>query len=478
MFFAAFVALTILLLWVFQVVFLDDFYKSIKQNEIKNYASKIKQNINSDNLSDIVTQIATDGDLSAIIVKENGEVRVAVEGSAGSLIFRMPTNQFNNYYRLAKENGGIYMEYFEGFNTGRRTGNDFFADRLRNNERPATTMIYVVTQTVSDGSEEVILLNTNITPVDSTVQTIRLQLVFITVILLLIALFMALLISKIISKPIMDINKSSKELAKGNYDASFSNKGYKEISELAETLNYAAEELSKVDRLKTELIANISHDLRTPLTLITGYSEAMKELPGQNTPENLQIIVDESKRLSSLVTDMMSISKLQSGAESLNLSEFSITKCVEELCTRFSKLTEKYGYKVEFSYDSFISVFADETKITQVVYNLVNNAITHTGEDKTVNVRQSVLPSGYVRIEIIDSGEGIAKENLPEIWERYYKIDKEHKRTVTGTGLGLSIVKTIFDLHKIHYGVTSEQGRGSNFWFDLKISEQMQYDSL
>ena len=119
-------------------------------------------------------------------------------------------------------------------------------------------------------------------------------------------------------------------------------------------------------------------------------------------------------------------------------------------------------------YDGKVQVKADEYKIYQVIYNLINNAINYTGKDKTVWVRQKIS-GDKVRIEVTDSGDGIAKEALPYVWDRYYKVDKTHKRAVMGTGLGLSIVKNILELHHAGYGVVSEPGCGSTFWFELKI---------
>ena len=113
--------------------------------------------------------------------------------------------------------------------------------------------------------------------------------------------------------------------------------------------------------------------------------------------------------------------------------------------------------------------FADKVKITQAFYNLLINAINYTGKDKSIKVRQTIS-DGSVRIEVTDTGEGIPEENLPYIWDRYYKVDKTHKRAVTGTGLGLSIVKKVIELHGGEYGVQSQVGMGSTFWFSLKMN--------
>ena len=120
-----------------------------------------------------------------------------------------------------------------------------------------------------------------------------------------------------------------------------------------------------------------------------------------------------------------------------------------------------------FEHDTEVYVLADEVKITQAFYNLLTNAINYCGEDKNIFVRQSI-EDGFVRVEVRDCGEGIAEEDLPLIWDRYYKVDKTHKRAVTGTGLGLSIVKKIIELHGGGYGVFSKPGKGSVFWFSLK----------
>lgn len=194
----------------------------------------------------------------------------------------------------------------------------------------------------------------------------------------------------------------------------------------------------------------------------------MRDIPGENTPENLQVIIDETSRLTSLVSDILDLSKIQSGTQTLNLQNFNLTQSIRNILKRYSKLTEQDGYTINFisTADSYVN--ADEIKVSQVIYNLINNAINYTGDDKTVTVKQ-ILKQGIVRIEISDSGPGIPPEMIPYIWDRYYKVDKTHKRSVVGTGIGLSIVKSIMDLHKTDYGVISDSGKGSTFWFELHM---------
>lgn len=151
------------------------------------------------------------------------------------------------------------------------------------------------------------------------------------------------------------------------------NRAQERWRELAATLNYAAAELSKVEDLRRELIANVSHDLRTPLTMISGYAEVMRDIPGENTPENVQIVIDEANRLTGIVNDLLDLSKLQAGALTLTVSEFNLTEDIRNTLHRYDKLAD---FSFPFTYDRTVYVCADQLKISQVLYNLVNNAST------------------------------------------------------------------------------------------------------
>ena len=242
----------------------------------------------------------------------------------------------------------------------------------------------------------------------------------------------------------------------------------REVSELADTLNFAAGELSKTEGLRREFVANVSHDLRTPLTMIKGYAEVMRDLPGENTPENVQIIIDEAGRLNDLVNDLLDLSRLQAGVMELNRTRFNLTASIREILGRYQRFKD---YRFPFEPKEEAYVVADELKISQVVYNLVNNAVNYAGEDKTVSLEQA-LSGGRVRVSVTDTGEGIPADRLRDIWDRYYKVDREHRRAQVGTGLGLSIVKNVLDLHGGAYGVISQEGKGSTFWFELPIDTQ------
>lgn len=463
-YFAVFTAAILGLLWVFQVIFLDDFYKAIKIREIQTSAQTLAKHVDSGDFPTAIQSIAQSTQTSILVSSASG-ARLYEEDVQPNGIFQQFSGRVLSQIYLVVSNEPN-QTLFERSDTGGK--DDSAAEELRSRQRRLVSMLHAQIVKRADGSSVLILLNSTVSPVDATVNTLRIQLVYITMIMLVMGLVLALILAKHISHPIVEINATAKALGEGKYEVSFDENGYREAAELARTLNYAAAELNKTETLRRDLIANVSHDLRTPLTMITGYSEVMRDLPGENTPENVQIIIDEATRLTTLVNDMLDISKLQSGTQPFTRTEFNLTQSIRTILLRYAKLTD---YNITFEAQEDVFVDADELKISQVVYNLVNNAITYTGADRVVAIRQELL-DGKVRVEVRDTGEGIPQDKLGDIWDRYYKVDKAHKRAQIGTGLGLSIVKTILDLHGGAYGVRSREGSGSTFWFELTIVKE------
>ncbi len=469
-----FLLLLLGLLWLLQVVFFGEIYKTVRISEIVSAASDIGDQTDSDHavLRSTAEKIAREKQVCVLVFDENGNILVTEEVLSDCIIHDMTPRSIYMLYSFAEQNGGEKLSRFklDAFRNIRYESDSYTPPQELEMSMDESIIYTRVIPSEKLGKDIIIMLNTTISPVDSTVRTLQTELLIFSLIMIVPALALSFLFAKHVAAPIVGINRSAKQLAKGDYSASFSADGYSEIAELSDTLNYAAEELAKTGALQRELIANISHDLRTPLTMIAGYAEIMRDIPGENTPENVQIIIDEAKRLTSLVNDVLDISRIQSGTQELSLSEFNLTEMIREVIGRFSKLTEQDGWRIVFLSDEEVVVEADRTRILQVIYNFINNAITHAGDDKTVMISQRIISDGdkrWVRIEVTDHGEGIAPEALPNIWDRYYKVDKLHRRAQTGSGLGLSIVKSILDLHHARYGVNSTLGQGSTFWFEL-----------
>ncbi len=482
---------TISLLWIFQTVLLDDFYYAITVHTLSDSADGYTS-LSSNNLQSYTDAVSSKENISAVICTENGETIAKTSDSPLGVIRNFSADRLISIYKEAKQNGGEYIFTFNFLDIAlpssneqkentlpdipdapngialpqKPQSNNTFKETQGSNDESYKRLIYSKIVNTNEGESVLVLFDCSLSPVGTVKDTITLQLIIVSATVVLLSAVIALIFSYTVSKPISKISRSAKELARGYYGAEFCGGGCREIEELSMTLSYASEELSKLEGLQNELISNISHDLRTPLTMINGYAEVMRDIPGENTPENVQVIIDETKRLSSLVNNLLEISRVQKNAKVLNSAEFSLSELLRETVDRFDRLNRSLGYSVILDCSEEVFVLADREKISQVLYNLIGNAINYTGEDKKVIITQTASED-IVRIDVYDSGNGIEAEKLPHIWQRFYRADAYHKRSELGMGLGLSIVKDILDAHKAAYGVNSKLGCGSDFWFKL-----------
>ena len=484
---AVFSVCILIVLWLLQTVFLDEFYQMIKENEVRSCSQTIADNIDSEDLTDLLGSVTESGDICVHLIGSDG-AQLQESGKFRYCSLQELDEQAKAaLFQKVQEKGGTKMIYFNESSKETpselpeepRTDDSYEKNKKRPWQEKPIFSSNQVQQSLSyfqivfkqDGTPVMIGISVRITPLSATEKILRVQIIFVGVLFFALSALLAAWMSHFIAKPIEDINRSSKELAKGNYEVSFGGRGYREIIELSDTLNVTAQALGRVDQLRKDLVANVSHDLRTPLTMIIGYGEVMRDIPGENTPENIQIIVDEAQRLSLLVDDLLDLSQVEAGVRRMEKTRFNLTEEVRKMLSRYQKLVEQQGYTVEFEAQQDAWVWADQVKIGQVIYNLINNAISFTGEGKKVTVRQHVTES-QVRIDVVDYGIGIPPEEMDGIWERYYSKKTPHRRAVIGTGLGLSIVKEILKLHGAAFGVESEQEKGSDFWFILPLDEE------
>ncbi|MBR5308596.1 MAG: HAMP domain-containing histidine kinase [Clostridia bacterium] len=498
-YFSIFTVILLAILWICQTLLLDSIYRQIKTDSLKKCVNEIAYSIKNEDYKDRIDELARSYDVNIKVVSSDYDTVYEYVVSPTNVVTRISELDVYMLCEKAIENGGSYTEPFQQFIVGVRderraqNGTDTHSSRPqmpnRGESRPqgqgftrgehpifanSNVLLNLISTRVASfkgGERCYIIVDSLITPVNATVKTLAVLLMYISVFTVLFAMVLAFLLARRISNPIIKMNKNADRLAKGDYGVTFDSRGYAEIEQLNDTMNYAAKELSRADQLRHELIANVSHDLRTPLTMIIGYSEVMRDIPGESSPENIQVVIDEATRLSSLVNDLLDISRLQSGTMQLNPEEYNITDSLHGIISRFDKFRDNCEITLDAEDDVYVT--ADENRISQVIYNLITNAINYSGNDKRVYVKQTLVGS-TLRIEVSDNGEGIAKEDLPYIWDRYYRVDKTHKRAGIGTGLGLSIVKTVLESHGAVYGVESTLGVGSTFWFELGNAERAQ----
>ena len=435
----------LLLLWLVQIVFFKIYYEKYQINYMNELVEKII-NIDNTNVIESMDDITLDNNICLEYIDYYGN-----------------TYYYNNKISscLLGHNKIIDKE----LTTFKQSVEETSFQKILNPLNNSVSLLYGIKQ-----GNGYIFLFTSLEDIGTTTSLIKNQLIYVTLLAILFSIVIAMFLSRRIAKPISDMTKNAKILADGNYDVEFTTTGIKEIDELANTLNYLEQEVSKTDESRRDLMANVSHDLKTPLTMIKAYAEMIRDITLDNkekTKENLNVIIDETDRLNILVNDILELSKLQNNQETLNIEKFDIVELISDILKRYQIIKETENYNLILESPQSIIVKADKKRISQVIYNLINNAINYTGDDLKVTIRITENQKDC-KIEIIDTGKGIDEKDLPNIWNRYYKKEKNHKRNVVGTGLGLSIVKNILEQHNFKYGVNSIKNKGTTFYFQIK----------
>ncbi len=452
MYFMVFAAVILLMVWFMQSFFMNTYYERMMAQEAQTTANKLGNyySTNKDNFDEYARKAA---DRNGLYIRLETADSTSEYGNSGLSQGDLPHYQFeisDAKDKLAKSSlGKISLTVTEKGNKASRL---VYATYLGN--RDDGNILYMIAP---------------LYPVESTISILRSQLLYITFITLMIASMLAIIMSTWLSLPIASITKSAVQLSNGNYNVNFNGGIFTETNELARTLNKASYEMQKTDSYQRDLIANVSHDLKTPLTMIKSYAEMINDISGDNPEkraEHLAVIIAEADRLNKLVSDMLSASRLQSNSAELNMTKFDIVKAATEVEETFEVLNQQEGYNISFNKCKTAYVYGDYDKLKQVMANLISNAIKYCGKDKYVRIELKKVGRN-VRFDVIDHGDGIAAEEISHVWERYYRTSANRNRNIEGTGLGLSIVKGILSLHNANYGVESEEGKGSDFWFEL-----------
>ena len=454
----AMTVIIMILLWVLYFLLLGTVHGWTVKSRMQSLLYEIAYEAPSDSFSETAVLLAEAADTAMVIYRvEGGSFTLFAEThEKNGVAHLLDSADVAELYRKTCASESFFQETLGG---ALETGH------FSSSQRQARLISAFVTVTPL-GDSYFIVLDTAVLPLRALFVLMQNQLSIVSIILLAIAAGIAFLLARHIARPIERISRKARKMAKGELKIDFTEKSYREIEELSEVLNQTTDELSKIERLQKELIANISHDLRTPLTMIVGYAEVMRDIEGENTPENIQVIIDEATRLSTLVNDLLEISHIQGGRAARKDERFDLAVLAEETVDRYRRLKENSGFTFEFAASGDCTVTADKAKLLQVLCNLLNNAINYSEEDRTIRVCIAER-SGTVRLEVIDHGIGISPENLDNVWQRYYRNESNHRRSIAGSGLGLSIVREILEMHHARYGVNSIPGEGSTFWFEL-----------
>lgn len=445
------IGITLGFLWFFQVIMLENYYLYSQTRNIKQQGQ------------DMATAFIEGGSLEQLD-KEAEEFNLKY--NAGVEIYNIDGERIYSYASMpmmmgrAVEKQEVFMETIKGEMSVRQAKHN----RLNSN-------ILLVGIPVGKPQEVsgVMIISAPLASIKEAETIIKEQLMIVTVILILISLILTYFFSRAFTRPILKINEAAARMAGGNLSIKVDVDSRDELGMLACTINNLSVQLQRIEQLRKELIANVSHEFRTPLSLIKGYAETIRDVSGDipdKRERQLEIILEEADRLRNMVDDILNLSQMQSEYFKLDMRPFDVAAISRNIADRFSFMSEDRGISLEVRIEKeSVVVLGEELGIEQVLYNFVNNACNHTAAGGRIGI-EIIENVDNVRIEVSDNGEGISEEELPYIWERFYKASKSGK----GTGLGLAIAKRILEAHGCSYGVESELDAGTKFWFTLERS--------
>ncbi len=346
---------------------------------------------------------------------------------------------------------------------------------------------------VSNGEVNTALITlSSLQPIGEASSVIKELYVYFYLIALVLIFMISFILSRMISKPLVDLNNVASKMTDFDFSAKYEVKSRDEIGSLGRTLNFLSEKLGnalneltiannklkediekekQLEKMRKEFVAGVSHELKTPISIINGYAEGLKDNILEDEKDFfIDVILDESEKMAWLVNDMLDLSTLESGTYKLKIDEFPLAELINSLYSKYNNRLKNKNIKILFEqkYKKYC-VDGDEFRIEQVLINLLDNAVKHTPENGniTVNIKES---EDTLVTEIINEGRPVPDDEINFIWDKFYKIDKSRNRDIGGTGIGLSIVKDILELHKSNYGVENVAS-GVKFYFSLNKSK-------
>lgn len=465
----AFIIMTVFMLailWVYELVYYSVIHISIEEsaifgmgNEITEFMVKdpdLNNNLDSQPFRKYIENMAKANRINIIVLDDaDNVVYYALVGSGAVPKGLTPTIK------------ALYEEKVEEFDAG------YVFNTTRD-----TSIEYIVAY----GQKKVLgtrtlklFVSSEVSPLVATRNNIMSQLLIICGVLLIIGVVVAYVGSGFAAKPMRELTIRVGEKSRGKIDEMLpTNTPLAEINELSAAFNDALAKAESNNRFRRDLLANVSHDMKTPLTMIRAYAEMIRDITGGNmekSAKNASIIISETDRMSSLISEVIELAQLESGAFELHPAIFNLSDLIQETIGHFSIIEDAKGYLIESEISQDVFVMADSERIARVLYNLIGNAMNYTGEDKKIFIRCRKMDDGKVIVSVIDTGKGMTQQELYDVWGKYYRLVQD-KRKVLGSGLGLSIVKSILELHNVRYGVRSIKGKGSNFWFELPCVDE------
>lgn len=483
LYFILFSAIIFGALWLLQTVFLQSFYNRMAIRNVENAADQILAQRDFADIEGVIDDLAYDNSLLVFLTDRQGTVFYSADeysysykkyeshrpedGSGGNPYWDkdQPLNWQIGAFRNLPDDYGAFLKLLGDSPDGR------IGYQLEDQTAYICGAVLPASGANSNllgGQEVVLYISAPLGAVSAAVNILRIQLIWVTLASLVVGLVIAFFIARRFARPVSAITRQAKRMADGDFEVTFETGFCSELDELSDTLGQTAVQLSQAESFRRAFLANVSHDLRTPLTMIRGYAEMVRDISWEDSGQreaDLSIIIRESDRLTGLVNEILDYSALQAGKQASVPEEFDMSETVQSVISQFEPWCRQEHYRIETAIAPGLSVTGDRTQLERVLYNLIDNALCHTGDSRRIQIVLTDAGNA-ARIEVRDWGNGILSDELPHIWERYVTA-KKRRQTGSVSGLGLAIAKEILLLHKARFGVESNIGQGSLFWFEI-----------
>ncbi len=451
-----------------QTVFLQSFYDGMAIRNTQRLAEKIVGQVDSDDFEEQLDAWASEGSMLIFLTDREGGILYSTDEH--SAVYQKKDAGHSGGSNPYREQEGLNWQ--EGARHNLPSDYPGFLERLeassigRVGYKSWDDKAYIYGQVLPESSrfgQAVLYMSTPLGGAGAAVGILRVQLLWVTLASLALASVLAWLVARQFARPVAAITRQARNLPDGNTEAPYEAGFCKELDEVSRALTETAEALRKLENTRRELLANVSHDLRTPLTMIKGYAEMVREISWsdeERREQDLGIITREADRLTALVNDILEYSAAQS--QEPELTRVDLSRLAKEAVEQFTPLAQQKGLKIAGDIAPGAQVMADEKYMSRVLYNLLDNGLRYAQNQLIVQVKAQ---EGTVCAEVRDDGPGIPPEELPLVWERYFT--SKQRGGHGNSGLGLAITKELLTAQEARFGVNSQVRDGTAFWFEI-----------
>ncbi len=521
--FAGIICILIVMLLLFNITFSEKFYMQDKQEAMLNAYESIDDACNqysSGSISDTdlrnnLEQVSTSKGMSIIIINSDWTTFYVSTHGDEMMLERLKKSIFNNdiFQGMPDKSGSMQEQPYENrdgdINAGKKTLPEKIIDMSGNGASETRDILYqsdkYTVQKVYDSrllddyielwgtldNGNFILIRTPIQGIKDNVHISNTFITYIGIVTLIIGIIAAFVLSSYISKPIKQLSNIAERMSELDFDIKYNGKDKGEIGLLGKSMNNMSQKLEenisqlktanlelqrdidkkeKLEKMRTDFLSNVSHELKTPIALIQGYAEGLKE-GITDDPESMDfycsVIMDEAAKMNNMVKRLLTLNQIEFGEDELVMERFDINELVKSVVNANELRATQKNLSITYDIlDTPLYVWADEYKVEEVVTNYLSNAINHCCNENIIKIKVGHIDKDNVRVSVFNTGNNIPEADIEHIWEKFYKVDKARTREYGGNGIGLSIVKAIVESMGKTCGVNNLSD-GVEFWFDL-----------